>query len=189
MNLRIERTQRYPKSIGGKLYVDGKYVCYTLEIPWRWNLKNRSCIPPGKYTCFWRHDKGRIQLQDIPCPGGFRTSIQIHIGNRPVSEDTTGCILVGKQLSPNLLFNSKEAMDKLKDAIFSNNKVPPKARVTATLKNGSWDIRKKYDKQPLPHLVTSNEKERLIIKPLFLTIDGAPGNIVYDELYEERHIC
>ncbi|MBW2740570.1 MAG: hypothetical protein JRE64_17390 [Deltaproteobacteria bacterium] len=164
MNLRIERIQRYSKSIGGKLYVDGKFVSHTLELPWRWNLKNISCIPPGKYVCFWRHDRGRIQLQDIPCPGGYRTSIQIHIGNRPIPKDTKGCILVGKQIAPNCLVDSQAAMEKLKLALLPSDETLPQVKLTAVIEKGSWTIRKEYDEQPLPHLVTSGGKDRLTME-------------------------
>jgi hypothetical protein len=29
----------------------GKQASYTLELPWRDNARQRSCIPPGKYVC------------------------------------------------------------------------------------------------------------------------------------------
>ena len=66
--------------------------CKTLELPWRENQRNISCIPNGRYIvkkhysprfgqCFW--------LQDVP----NRSEILIHQGN--YNRDTNGCILVG----------------------------------------------------------------------------------------------
>src|SRR5947208_1162932 len=97
--IEIRRRYRYSQSIGGELLIEGKPVCQTLELPWRWNEKDISCIPAGTYSCWWRHERGRIQLWDIPCPGGYRTGVQIHVGNQP--KQIQGCILVATTVSPN----------------------------------------------------------------------------------------
>ena len=120
--IRVERTHRFSKSLGGKLYVDGSFVCHTLEIPWRWNKKNVSCIPPGRYTCFWRYDRGRVQVENILCPGGMRVGVQIHAGNVPA--ESTGCILVGTLLLDNKVQHSKDAMALLERAIWGTELGP-----------------------------------------------------------------
>ncbi len=33
----------------GTLTLNGHFVCFTLELPWKENKKNISCIPEGKY--------------------------------------------------------------------------------------------------------------------------------------------
>lgn len=116
--IQINRTVRYSSSIGGQLYINGKKICYTLELPWKMNQKNISCIPVGIYTCFWRHDRYRIQCENIPCPEGTRTAIQIHPGNSPA--DSHGCILVGLTQTANWVGNSQKAMQKLIGAIFGD---------------------------------------------------------------------
>jgi len=129
--LKIMRKDRYSKSIGGELYIDGQFICYTLELPWKWNRKNVSCIPPGKYPCFWRHNRGRVQLQDIPCLGGYRVAIQIHSGNKPVH--TKGCILVGETISTDFVGKSKAAMRLLEGAIHGREHGPGYSSKTISL--------------------------------------------------------
>lgn len=76
--------------------VEKIFECKTMELPWKENKINVSCIPPGSYwvvkhtspkydNCFW--------VLDVP----GRTEILIHIGN--YNMDTLGCILPGRQFS------------------------------------------------------------------------------------------
>jgi hypothetical protein len=132
IELKVVRTNRFSKSLGGDLFVDGEFVCHTLELPWRWNKKNISCIPVGKYRCFWRHDRDRIQVVDIPCPGGSRVAIQFHAGNAP--KDSRGCVLVGKTLRANSLGASKAAMRLLEEAVWGKGLGVRGTRKRITLK-------------------------------------------------------
>ena len=110
----IDRKHSYAESIGGELFINGSFLCYTLELAWLWNAKNKSCIPPGKYQGFLRFDKvdgWRVQLSGVP---GGREGVQIHVGNYP--SDIEGCILVGTTPSQNAVLNSAEAYAKLRQA-------------------------------------------------------------------------
>ena len=101
----------------GRLFVDGEYLCRTLERPWLNNQRSVSCIPTGAYH-------GAIQpsprfRRDLPelldVPG--RSQILFHAGNTP--EDTEGCILVGMERAeyePRIL-QSRAALAKLMDAL------------------------------------------------------------------------
>lgn len=109
----VDRLYRHSKSIIGKMYVNGEELCYTLELPWKDNKKNVSCIPTGTYGGFIRTDgtRGwRIELKAVPGRG----NIQIHVGNYP--SDILGCILVGMGYTTNMVTQSKAARDKLKKA-------------------------------------------------------------------------
>jgi hypothetical protein len=110
----IDRFIPCSQSIIGKLYVNGNFVCYTLELAWLWNANDISCIPPGHYTGMVRHDKKdgwRIQLVEVPGP---RTGVQIHIGNYP--RDVHGCILVGTNYGNDVVLHSAKAYELLKAA-------------------------------------------------------------------------
>lgn len=78
----------------GVLLLDGQLFCYTLELPWRSNQKNISCIPTGQYRCR-RYDSPQFGpvfgVQDVP---GRSDIILGHVGNEHY--DTTGCILLGR---------------------------------------------------------------------------------------------
>ena len=69
------------------------HVCKTLELPWRGNATNESCIPPGVYpaTIYASPKRG----YDVPLLGGTapRVAIEMHVGN--TRADTDGCILLG----------------------------------------------------------------------------------------------
>lgn len=70
------------------------FQCYSLELPWRDNATNRSCIPTGKYQCVWTNSKrfgGCYLVTDVP----KRSGILFHRGN--TSNHTWGCILLGKK--------------------------------------------------------------------------------------------
>lgn len=77
----------------GRLFLDGEYLCRTLERPWVDNKRGISCIPLGEYYGAVqpspRFQRDLPELLDVP----GRTQILIHAGNTP--EDTEGCILVG----------------------------------------------------------------------------------------------
>ena len=70
-------------------------VCYSLELPWRDNKKNISCIPKGTYKCtLYNSPKfGKVyKVLNVP----NRTNILIHIGN--YNSQTQGCIMLGDEL-------------------------------------------------------------------------------------------
>jgi hypothetical protein len=64
----------------------------TLELPWRNNQHDISCIPVGTYKCIRINSPKHgncFELQGVQ----DRQSVEIHIGNYP--KDTEGCILTG----------------------------------------------------------------------------------------------
>jgi len=108
----------------GKLYdEDGAEVCNTLELGWRNNIRNISCIPSGNYKCTITDEGGRYPvIRVLNVPG--RDGIQIHIGN--YLTQIKGCILVGTayvitQGLP-VIINSEKAFRKLL-SIIGNEKV------------------------------------------------------------------
>jgi len=84
------------------LLVSGDYHCRTLELPWRDNQKQISCIPSGLYDVDIRLSPkyGRIYwVRKVP----NRTYILIHSGNyagdksKGFKTNVQGCILLGKK--------------------------------------------------------------------------------------------
>jgi hypothetical protein len=82
----------------GVLLIDGNPQCCTLELPWKGNIKQVSCIPVGKYQAkktLARTTNGGLfipetfEVVDVP----DRSGILFHIGNTP--SETNGCILLG----------------------------------------------------------------------------------------------
>lgn len=75
---------------------DETCLCIALELPWRDNHPDTSCIPAGVYTAHrrrageTRHKYDVFELDNVP----GRTHVQIHIANKP--SQLRGCIAVGK---------------------------------------------------------------------------------------------
>lgn len=93
---RLIRTSKSTVQTLGELFIykDGVEIfkCKTLELPWRNNEKQTSCISAGKYKAVKRSSekyKDHFHLTDVP----GRSMILIHSGN--YHTHTLGCILVG----------------------------------------------------------------------------------------------
>lgn len=89
--LKITRLEFGENETLGVLMLNGEILCWTLELPWKDNQHNISCIPKGKYKCVRGMLKGneRWLLQNVP----NRTGIFIHAGN--VHSQIQGCVLTG----------------------------------------------------------------------------------------------
>ena len=100
MKLRLHRSVLSDRYTIGKLYVDGKYHCDTLEDTDRAleahpdaKIYGKTAIPRGTYDVIIsmsnRFKRELPLLKNVP---GF-DGIRIHPGN--THEDTDGCVLVG----------------------------------------------------------------------------------------------
>jgi len=97
MKLTLKRKWFGPNATIGELYIDDeiKRQCVTLEdVPRDVKIADKTCIPLGTYQVIIDYSQrfGKLlpRLLDVPDFDGIR----IHPGN--TSEDTAGCILVGK---------------------------------------------------------------------------------------------
>ena len=73
-------------------FVIGNFQGFTLELPWKDNQKNISCIPEGEYEYFFRESPKNgevLELRNVE----NRAFIQIHAGN--YTSQIHGCILPG----------------------------------------------------------------------------------------------
>jgi hypothetical protein len=81
----------------GVLCINNRPYYVTLELPWKNNTPNISCVPPGTYKAtkmFSEKFKKTVYvLHNVP----GRDLIEIHIGNK--IEQTLGCILLGSEFS------------------------------------------------------------------------------------------
>jgi hypothetical protein len=116
MKLRVERLWKKPAYTVGRLFVDGRLFCNTLEDTVR-DLSNekkvygKTAIPYGKYKVVynWSPKFGRNlpRLLNVPAFEG----ILIHPGN--TADDSAGCILVGRNTEVGRLTESRYTSDKL----------------------------------------------------------------------------
>jgi hypothetical protein len=127
MKLILKRIAKKPTYTIGKLYINGKYFCDTLEDPVRTLIdKNNdgdfndagegkiygmTAIPSGTYTVKLtqspRFKRILPRLYNVP---GF-DGVLIHRGN--MAADSSGCILVGENKAVGKLVNSAVVEQKL----------------------------------------------------------------------------
>ena len=98
----------------GELFLNGERMCDTLELPYKDNQRNISCIPAGEYKVRLRlpresatRDYIHLLIQDV----SDRDYILFHRGNS--AKDTRGCVLVGIGSEQDVVHNSVLAMDLL----------------------------------------------------------------------------
>ena len=125
MKLKIDRPLVCgPDCTIGQLLVDGMEECFVLEdevreIPGKpvsdWKIAGKTAIPKGTYnvgiTYSNRFKRDLPILDDVP---GF-TGVRIHPGN--TSEDTEGCILVGRGKTDRTVTESRIAFNALFEKI------------------------------------------------------------------------
>lgn len=110
MKLLITRDAYNKTETFGKLFINGLYVCETLELPWLNNQRRISCIPKGVYKVVPRSSpKYKEHLYVTNVPG--RDLILIHPGNK--AQDTNGCILPGMIRGKDQVLNSLVAMKEI----------------------------------------------------------------------------
>lgn len=111
MELTLTRVYKSEGTIG-TLTLNGHFVCFTLELPWKENRKNVSCIPEGTYELKARYSvKFKRHLKVLDVYG--REHILLHPANDAMKE-LDGCIAPVMQLTGiGKGIYSKLAMDKL----------------------------------------------------------------------------
>lgn len=116
MKLRVERLWKKPAYTVGRLFVDGRLFCNTLEDTVRdlsdeKKIYGKTAIPYGEYKVIynWSPKFGRNlpRLLNVPAFEG----ILIHPGN--TADDSAGCILVGRNTEVGRLTESRYTSDKL----------------------------------------------------------------------------
>ncbi|MDO4160225.1 MAG: DUF5675 family protein [Prevotellaceae bacterium] len=119
MEIELKRIAKRSAYTIGRLTIDGKYFCDTLEPTWRnigegkpgEKIAGKTAIPEGRYpvaiTKSIRFGKWLPLLLNVPMFSGIR----IHAGN--TAADTQGCILVGENKEIGKVINSRETLKRL----------------------------------------------------------------------------
>lgn len=112
MQINVRRTFKGPEYTIGKLYIDGHYLCDTLEDtvrPAGVKIAGKTAIPAGTYrvkkTMSPRFKKILPEILNVP---GF-TGVRIHAGNLP--KDTDGCLLLGLNKAKGAVLFSQTTVD------------------------------------------------------------------------------
>ena len=116
MVLELSRTY-FPDGTNGKLECEGKFICNTIELPWKKNETKVSCIPEGEYFIKKRYsNKFKWHLEIVNVKN--RSLVLFHPANNALRE-LKGCIAPVTKLSgPGLGLMSRKAFAKLKDLVY-----------------------------------------------------------------------
>jgi len=128
-SLKIIRYQPGDQGTRGVLTTSG-FWCHTLELPWRDNQTNLSCIPAGEYHIQFVTTRRRIggirQMYWLSHVEG-RNGILVHPGTwagdktQGFKSSVLGCILTGKSIgtykNQQAIFQTRQAVRELHDAL------------------------------------------------------------------------
>lgn len=142
----VHRIGEYGNATYGRLYVDGTYLCDTLEDMERMEkVYGETAIPQGQYKMSLTYSpKFKRILPLIENVPGF-TGIRIHSGN--TTDDTSGCILVGEYSGNGTLISgtSKPAFDRLYKMLVNSTDISikisgykPDTGTRRRVKKGFW---------------------------------------------------
>lgn len=114
--MQLSRTY-FPDGTNGELECEGKFICNTIELPWKNNETKVSCIPEGKYFIKKRYSnkfQWHLEVMDVK----DRRLILFHPANN-ASQELKGCIAPVTKLSgPGLGLLSRKAFSKLKNLAY-----------------------------------------------------------------------
>lgn len=101
----VRRSHRTPGKLHHRTLLQasdpGRFVCDTLELPYRNEQNSISCIKPGAYSGFVRTEPtvdGRALGWRIQINWTRQLAVQIHVGNS--IDNSPGCVLVGSAEPP-----------------------------------------------------------------------------------------
>ncbi len=131
MDLILKRSY-FEKGTNGALFINGRFICFTIELPWQDNRRNVSCIPEGAYAIVPRISKrfrNHLHIQDVP----GRSLILIHPAN-DAAKELRGCLSPVSQLSGiGTGWSSRVALQKLLSLCYQA--YDRKEKVTLTIKS------------------------------------------------------
>ena len=133
MNIILNRIAKKAKYTIGKLYINDKYFCDTLEDTDRGltqsmteqqivskKVYGETAIPTGTYRIIISYsNKFKKQMPLLLNVPGF-AGIRIHSGN--TEKDSLGCILVGKNKAVGKVLESRDTYNKLFSILQEANK-------------------------------------------------------------------
>ena len=107
----LKRTY-YHNGTNGEIFQNGRLICYSIELPYKSNQKNISCIPEGLYTVkpYMSSKFGDVYIVENV---QNRAGILLHPANNALKE-LQGCIAPVTELNGNGLgLGSRKALKKL----------------------------------------------------------------------------
>jgi len=135
----IELYRDYGKEgVNGSLFLDGKFICHTIELPWKANKRYESCITEEEYDVSVRFSKKfgwHLHIKNV----FNRKWILFHPAN-DAQKELRGCIApVIKLTGEGKGRHSRRAMDILMIQIKSNKRKNEQLKLI--IKKGNYAIK------------------------------------------------
>lgn len=134
MEILVKRIAKKETYTIGKMYIDGKYFCDTLEDKDRGlsqsmteeEIRKRkvyglTAIPTGAYKVIVNYSERFGKLMPLLLDVKGYAGVRIHSGNTP--SDTLGCILVGRNTAKGMVTESRKTFLRLMETLKRNNEV------------------------------------------------------------------
>ena len=123
MEIELKRIYKGVDYTIGELYIDGIFICNTLEDKVRLlnsyedKVYAKTAIPFGRYKVILSYSPHFKQLLPEILNVDFFKYIRMHTGND--KDDSAGCILVGecRDVKEGYIYNSKKALKKVMDIL------------------------------------------------------------------------
>lgn len=111
----------------GSIFIDGKFICCSLELADKDNQPNISRIPEGSYVCTWRLSPKHGMCYHLENVKG-RSDILIHSAN--LASELLGCIALGNSIGK---LNGVRAVLDSKNAVHSFEELMKRETFTLTI--------------------------------------------------------
>ena len=134
MEILVKRIAKKEAYTIGKMYIDGKYFCDTLEDKDRglsqsmteeeirkMKVHGLTAIPTGAYKVIVNYSERFGKLMPLLLDVKGYAGVRIHSGNTP--SDTLGCILVGRNTAKGMVTESRKTFLRLMETLSRNNEV------------------------------------------------------------------
>ena len=135
MELVLERSY-HQEGTNGSLFLNNRFLCFTIELPWVDNRKMESCIPEDSYKLEARYSKkfgNHLFVKNLP----NRQLILLHSANY-AKKELRGCIApVSELVGIGRGSNSRAAMQKVLS--LCHQAFDRKEEVVLTIKNSLYE--------------------------------------------------
>jgi hypothetical protein len=103
----ITYRQYFKNYTASDAWCNGELLCRFLELPWKDNKTDISCIPEGRYTCYYDRNINKYWVTGVQ----GRNYIQIHRGN--TVNDIKGCLCAVTKIMFGVGYLSIKAFNRL----------------------------------------------------------------------------
>lgn len=141
MEIIVKRIAKRDKYTIGRFYINGSYVCDTLEDKDRGltdsmteddikkiKVYGETAIPTGTYTVIYNYSNKFKKMMPLLVDVKGYAGVRIHSGNTP--SDTLGCILLGDNKEVGKVLNSRATCNKVYPVIEKAYKAGEKITIT-----------------------------------------------------------